>query len=94
MNDKILTVVVPTYNAENYLRDNLNAFIYEDILPDVEILIINDGSKDKSLDIAGMEYVRNVIRIVLMRLQKKMGAMGQVSTVVFRMLQAGILKWW
>ena len=56
MNDKILTVVVPTYNAENYLRDNLNAFIYEDILPDVEILIINDGSKDKSLDIA-MEYV-------------------------------------
>ncbi len=57
MNDKILTVVVPTYNAENYLRDNLNAFIYEDILPDVEILIINDGSKDKSLDIA-MEYVQ------------------------------------
>ena len=26
MNDKILTVVVPTYNAENYLRDNLNSF--------------------------------------------------------------------
>lgn len=91
MNDKILTVVVPTYNAENYLRDNLNAFIYEDILPDVEILIINDGSKDKSLDIA-MEYVQrypdsfNVIT-------KENGAMGQVSIVVFRMLQVSILKW-
>lgn len=57
MKDKILTVVVPTYNAEKYLRDNLEAFVYEDILLDVEILIINDGSKDKSLDIA-MEYVQ------------------------------------
>ena len=36
MNDKILTVVVPTYNAEKYLKDNLESFIYEDILLDVE----------------------------------------------------------
>lgn len=56
MKDKILTVVVPTYNAEKYLRDNLDAFIHEDILLDVEILIVNDGSSDTSLKIA-TEYV-------------------------------------
>ena len=53
-------------------------------------MIINDGSKDKSLDIA-MEYVQrypdsfNVIT-------KENGAMGQVSIVVFRMLQVSIFK--
>ncbi len=54
---KILTVVVPTYNAEKYLRDNLDSFFIADILPDIEILIINDGSTDHSLQIAE-EYVK------------------------------------
>lgn len=53
---KILTVVVPTYNAEQYLRDNLESFCIPELLPDIEILIINDGSTDHSVDVA-MEYV-------------------------------------
>jgi len=54
--NKILTIVVPTYNAEKYLRDNLNSFCTPEILSDIEILIINDGSTDHSLEIA-QEYV-------------------------------------
>ncbi len=50
--DKILTVAVPTYNAEKYLRDNLDSFCIEEILSDIEILIINDGSTDSSSEIA------------------------------------------
>lgn len=50
--EKILTVVVPTYNAERYLRDNLESFEIPELMQDVEILIINDGSTDHSLDIA------------------------------------------
>ncbi len=49
---KILTIVVPAYNAEKYLKDNLESFFIEDILPDIEVLIINDGSTDGSLAIA------------------------------------------
>ena len=55
--EKVLTVVVPTYNAEKYLRDNLESFLIKPIMDELEILIINDGSTDGSLDIA-MEYVR------------------------------------
>ena len=50
--EKILTVVVPTYNAEKYLRDNLESFEIPEILQDIEILTINDGSTDRSLNIA------------------------------------------
>ena len=57
MSKKILTIVVPTYNAENYLRDNLDSFKLAEVLTDIEVLIINDGSTDNSLKIAE-EYVR------------------------------------
>lgn len=50
--EKILTIVVPTYNAEKYLRDNLESFRIEEVLDEIEVLIINDGSKDGSLKIA------------------------------------------
>lgn len=44
--EKILTVVVPSYNAEAYLREDIPTFLDERILKDLEILIVNDGSKD------------------------------------------------
>ena len=50
--EKILTVVVPTYNAEKYLRDNLESFEIPELMQDIEILIVNDGSTDRSLEIA------------------------------------------
>lgn len=53
--DKVLSVVVPTYNSENYLRTNLDSFCIDEIMDCIEVLIINDGSTDKSLSIA-MEY--------------------------------------
>ena len=56
--DKVLSVVVPTYNSENYLRTNLDSFCIDEIIDCIEVLIINDGSTDKSLSIA-MEYEEN-----------------------------------
>ena len=50
---KILTVVIPTYNVEKYLERCLDSLTYdESILDDLEILVVNDGSKDNSLSIA------------------------------------------
>ena len=50
--EKILSVVVPTYNMEKFLNTCLSSFIIEEILEDIEILIINDGSNDRSESIA------------------------------------------
>ncbi len=49
---KVLTVVVPSYNVEKYLEQTLDSFINDQVMGDVEILIVDDGSKDKTAEIA------------------------------------------
>lgn len=50
---KVLSIIVPTYNMENYLYKCLNSLIVSDMnMASLEVLVINDGSKDSSLQIA------------------------------------------
>ena len=50
---KLLTIVVPTYNMEAYLRRCLDSLIVSDEQMQIlEVLVINDGSKDSSSQIA------------------------------------------
>lgn len=65
--DKILTVVIPSYNVSKYLRQTLDSFLCESILTDIEVLIVDDGSKDNTADI-GREYEQkysNTFRVIL-----------------------------
>ena len=51
--NKVLTVVVPTYNMEKYLNRCLDSLIVSDEqMQQLEVLVINDGSKDSSSQIA------------------------------------------
>ena len=50
--EKILSITIPAYNVEKYLDRCLQSFEVPEILDKIEILIINDGSKDKTPDIA------------------------------------------
>lgn len=53
MLDKILTVIVPTYNMEGYLNGCLSSLVMDNGMMDrLEVLVINDGSKDRSSEIA------------------------------------------
>ncbi len=52
--DKILTIIIPTYNMEKYLRHCLDSLIVPN-MGKVEVLVINDGSKDSS-SVIGHEY--------------------------------------
>ena len=65
-----VSVVIPVYNVENYLEDCLNSIINQ-TLKDIEIICINDGSTDKSLDILN-EYSKNDDRIKIIS-QKNQG---------------------
>ena len=49
---KILTVVIPAYNIEKYIENCLDSFVIPEVLEDLEVLIVNDGSKDRSADLA------------------------------------------
>ena len=47
---KYLTLVVPCYNSEEYLNHCLDTLIVGG--DDVEIIVVNDGSNDRTLEIA------------------------------------------
>lgn len=49
---KILTVLIPVYNTEKYIKRCLDSLIDESIIDNIEILIVSDGSKDNSITIA------------------------------------------
>lgn len=49
---KVLTIVVPAYNVEKYLKNCLDSFVDVNILNSIEILVVDDGSTDKTADIA------------------------------------------
>lgn len=51
--EKILTVVVPTYNMERYLDRCLSSLIVApELMKLLEVIVVNDGSKDRSSEIA------------------------------------------
>jgi glycosyltransferase involved in cell wall biosynthesis len=51
LNNPLLSVIVPTFNAEKYLLSTLNS-IQKQSLRSLEILVIDGGSKDHTADIA------------------------------------------
>jgi len=42
-----VSVIVPVYNVEDYIEKCLNSLVNQ-TLEDIEIIIVNDGSKDSS----------------------------------------------
>ena len=48
---KVLTVAIPVYNTEKYLKRCFDSVLIGEILDDIEIVAVNDGSKDHSIDI-------------------------------------------
>lgn len=59
-----LSIIVPVYNVEAYIKKCIESLLTQDI-DDYEILIINDGSTDSSIDILNSYYSKNTnIRII------------------------------
>ncbi|MGF1889879.1 glycosyltransferase [Photobacterium profundum] len=50
MFNPLVSIVLPVYNAEFFLKETIDSIINQSY-KNIEIIIINDGSKDKSLDI-------------------------------------------
>ncbi|MBR2741828.1 glycosyltransferase [Candidatus Saccharibacteria bacterium] len=62
MNNRVkVSVLVPIYNVEQFLPECLDSLVGQ-TLEDIEIICINDGSKDDSLNII-KEYAKNDKRI-------------------------------
>lgn len=62
----ILSIVIPAYNAEKYLEECLQSCFAQDIDPaKYEVLLINDGSFDRTMEIAaGWAEKHSNIRVI------------------------------
>ena len=58
-----ISIVVPVYNVEKYLKECIDSIINQ-TLEDIEIICVNDGSTDSSLEILN-DYAKKDQRIIV-----------------------------
>ena len=71
----LVSVVLPEYNAELYLKDAIDSVLAQ-TFSDFELIILNDGSVDKTEEII-LSY--NDSRIVYVRNEKNLGLIGTLN---------------
>lgn len=72
-----VSIIVPTYNVEMYL-DQCMESLQRQTLHDIEVICVNDGSKDNSLAIL-KKYAENDERIII--IDKENGGYGKAMNV-------------
>ena len=73
----MISVIIPVYNVENYLRQCLDSILNQ-TYTDFEVICVNDGSTDNSLNILN-EYAKKDSRIKVIS-QKNKGLSGARNT--------------
>ena len=68
---KKVSVIIPVYNVENYLRKCLDSLVNQ-TLKDIEIIVVNDGTTDNSQEIIN-EYVKKYPKKVVSIIQENGG---------------------
>ncbi len=53
---KTLTISIAAYNVERFLDKTLSSLVVDSVLDEIEVIVVDDGSKDNTSDIA-MRYV-------------------------------------
>ena len=86
MDSQKVSVIIPIYNSEKFLKESIESVIHQ-TYPDIEIIAVNDGSTDNSLDI--LKQYEDKITIID---QKNIGLAGAVNVGIKKM-SGHWLKW-
>lgn len=73
----VVSVILPVYNAENYLEESINSILYQDY-PLIELIIVNDGSTDGSTSLL-RRYAAIYNNIILVE-QRNQGLSSALNT--------------
>lgn len=76
----LISVIFPCYNAEQFLEYSLESVLNQSY-KQLEILCINDGSSDRTLDIL-TDYKRKDDRIVIINNEKNLGLIESLNKVL------------
>lgn len=74
MNNEMVTIIIPMYNAEKYIEECIQSIVNQ-TYENIEILIIDDASTDNSLNIA-KTYENKDERITVISLKENKGAVN------------------
>lgn len=77
--EKILSVSVAAYNVEQFIIQNMRSFLGTSVSSKIEVLIIDDGSKDNTAKIV-KEYQEKYPDIIKLIKQKNAGPGSTVNT--------------
>lgn len=75
MSNVKVSVIIPVYNVENYLRESLDCVVNQ-TLKEIEIICVDDGSTDKSFDILE-EYAQKDSRIKILQQQNQFAGVAR-----------------
>ena len=89
-NEKILTVSIAGYNIEKYVNTTLSSFIVPEIMEDIEIILVNDGSKDKTSEV-GHKFVEMYPDTFIV-LDKENGGYGSTINEAVRVAKGKYFK--
>ena len=76
-----ISIIVPIYNMEQYIGETIES-VLKQTMSDWELILVNDGSNDRSLDIC-RDYATHNVRIKVI----------DCLIVVFRQLEDVDYKW-
>ena len=85
------SILIPIYNVEKYLRQCLDSILNQKDIKDValDIVLVDDGSTDKSLDIA-IEYAKKDERIFV--LSKKNAGLSTARNAALELMKGTKLR--
>ena len=76
---KVLSLIVPSYNSERFLDKVIPSFLHPEVIDKLDIIIVNDGSKDATPEIA-KKYCDNYPDSVRLINQENKGHGGALNT--------------
>lgn len=86
----ILSIIIPSYNIQRYLPKCLNSLVYAKNVNLCEIIIVNDGSKDSTLEIA-KKYENNYKGIIKV-IDKENGGHGSAINIGMKIANGKYFK--
>lgn len=76
---KILSFIIPSYNCQQYLHKGISSMLDPQVLDELDIIIVNDGSKDATAQVAET-YCRQYPGSVRLISQENKGHGGALNT--------------
>ena len=77
---KLLTIVMPVYNVEDYIKQALDSYFSQED-PKVELIVVDDGSPDSSYDIIVDNYQDKITSGALTLLRQENGGVSRARNL-------------